>query len=304
MVVWGRADGLNPTDNLSPKDFTLLVPEDGDQRYGNSAAQISLNSKLGNFSGLWFPHAASYTLPLLPTRNVRYSIEPSRKPSWAPKWEGNTEGIDRSVSYFHGADPMPNINFKSLSSNGVEIAVRNHSSAILGADLSMTKWRTLWRAEAAYMKNDSRGAQDFEHKKSQFWLVAGGEWSLGESGTFNLQATVLKTFKYGNPNQVNDPFLREIAWRQAATSNQVAPTQAGFSWRLAGRWRNDALLAELSGVAVWPSRSGIWRTKLDYAVNDHWHIQTGTDYYYGTDHTFFGQLKNNQVIYIQARYGL
>src|SRR5262249_15827903 len=34
LIVWGRADRLNPTDNLTPRNFTLLVPEDDDQRLG------------------------------------------------------------------------------------------------------------------------------------------------------------------------------------------------------------------------------------------------------------------------------
>ena len=26
LVAWGRADGINPTDNLTPRDFTVLLP--------------------------------------------------------------------------------------------------------------------------------------------------------------------------------------------------------------------------------------------------------------------------------------
>ena len=33
----GRADRINPTDNLTPRDFTLLVPDDEDQRFGTAA---------------------------------------------------------------------------------------------------------------------------------------------------------------------------------------------------------------------------------------------------------------------------
>ena len=44
IIVWGRADRLNPTDNLTPRNFTLLTPEDDDQRIGSLAAKISYNS--------------------------------------------------------------------------------------------------------------------------------------------------------------------------------------------------------------------------------------------------------------------
>src|SRR3989338_3899592 len=34
IITWGRADGVNPTDNLSPKNYTLLLPEEGDRKTG------------------------------------------------------------------------------------------------------------------------------------------------------------------------------------------------------------------------------------------------------------------------------
>jgi len=39
IIAWGRADQINPTDNLTPRDFTLLVPEDADQRSGTTGAR-------------------------------------------------------------------------------------------------------------------------------------------------------------------------------------------------------------------------------------------------------------------------
>jgi len=41
IVAWGRADRLNPTDNLTPRDFTLLYPEIDEDRFGTEAIKIS-----------------------------------------------------------------------------------------------------------------------------------------------------------------------------------------------------------------------------------------------------------------------
>src|SRR2546427_6276513 len=41
IIAWGRADQINPTDNLTPRDFTLLVPEDADQRSGTTGARAT-----------------------------------------------------------------------------------------------------------------------------------------------------------------------------------------------------------------------------------------------------------------------
>ena len=32
IIAWGRSDRINPTDYLAPRDLTLLVPEDDEQR--------------------------------------------------------------------------------------------------------------------------------------------------------------------------------------------------------------------------------------------------------------------------------
>jgi hypothetical protein len=34
IIAWGRADGINPTDNLTGQDLTLLAPDDSDRRLG------------------------------------------------------------------------------------------------------------------------------------------------------------------------------------------------------------------------------------------------------------------------------
>jgi hypothetical protein len=43
IVAWGRADGLNPTDNLTPRNFLVLLPNDEDQRFGIWAARLNLS---------------------------------------------------------------------------------------------------------------------------------------------------------------------------------------------------------------------------------------------------------------------
>lgn len=35
IVLWGRADGFNPTNNVTPQDFCVFSPEEDDRRLGN-----------------------------------------------------------------------------------------------------------------------------------------------------------------------------------------------------------------------------------------------------------------------------
>ena len=304
LVIWGRADGINPTDKLAPRDFTLLAPEDSAQRHGNEAVQLALDTGSGSVTALWFPHAASNTLPLKAIPDVRYETGKPRQSQWALKWDATGEGIDGSLSYVDGVDPMPDLELGALDANGITVAVANHRMRMLGADLSIGSGKLVWRAEAAWTRTDSQGPDDFTRKKNQFAFVGGPELGFGESSTVGLQATYQRVLQFRDPDGIANPIVRAIAWQQAAVGNQTSRIQRGMTLRLASRWLNDSLLAETSAAALWPGNSGVWRTKLGYAIDDHWSAQAGSERYFGPDRSFFGQLGKKPLLYVQLRYGM
>lgn len=305
LMAWGRADGLNPTDNLSPRDYTLLVPEDGDQRRGSEAVSTVVHSDPNDFTVVWFPRAASHTLPLPETPGVQFVVtRPPRQPQWALKWEGRADGIDGSVSYFHGFDLMPDFTVGAPSAAGLNVVLRNQRTRVLGADLSVVRNDVVWRAEAAWSRTESAGPQDFQHKKPQLWLVAGGEWPFGEHTTAGLQLTAKRVIDFAAPETAPSEIERAVAARQAATAGQTARQQLGLVWRLAHRWQDDRLRAETSGVLIGPQRSGIARAQLDYALTDRLNLQVGVHLPFGAADTVFGQFARNRLAFVQLRYGL
>ncbi|WP_139826061.1 hypothetical protein [Derxia lacustris] len=313
MPAWGRADGLNPTDQLSPRDFTLLAPEDGDLRHGNQAIRLAWNhDSLGEFSAMWFPKGASHRMPLQRRPGLDYRRDPLPGGSQtALKWEFAGAGSDGSLSWFDGIDPMPDLVPGSLSASGLTVAERNARERVLGADFSAAGDGVVWRAEAAWTRTPSQGGEDFTHKKPQLWMVAGPEWSLGE-WTLGTQLTLRRVFGWRSPDGIADPIAREVARAQSALSNQVSATQTGFTVRLARRAFNDTLLAETSAVVLRAgppgdnsqALSGLWRGKLDWAVDDHWNLAAGFDHPFGPGVSFFGLLRDNRVAYVQLRRSL
>src|SRR4051812_8641104 len=55
IVVWGRADALNPTSNLTPVDFRIHSPVEDDRRVGNVGARAFLNFQPIRLEGVWMP---------------------------------------------------------------------------------------------------------------------------------------------------------------------------------------------------------------------------------------------------------
>ena len=161
----------------------------------------------------------------------------------------------------------------------------------------------VWRAEFAWSRSGNAGAADFDRKRDRLWLVAGAEWTLPHNTTLGLQLSLQQLRGYASPDTLPVPLLQQVAWRQAALANQTAARQAGFTWRLATRLLNDTLLLETSGVLLDGPHSSLWRTKLSYAISDHWQLLAGTEVFNGPAHSFWGQLKRNRVGYVQLRRG-
>lgn len=305
IIAWGRADGLNPTDNLTPRDFTLLVPEDGEQRRGNDALQASVETGAGVLSAVWLPRGGSHRVPLPRTPQVMYDeADPPRRDGWALKWDLAGDGIDGSLSYFDGTDPLPDLALAGAGPDGVQVAVRNHRLRAFGGDLSWVQGRMVWRAEAAWMRSGSAGAADFVRKRDRLWLVGGGEWTFDGGTTLGLQALVQHVPGFVDPDTLATPVEREIAGRQAALANQTAANQLGASWRLAHRFRNDTASAELSGVWTGAPDSSLWRTRFTVALSDAWQLQAGTDATFGPAKSLWGQFRANRLAFVQLRRGL
>lgn len=305
MIAWGRADGLNPTDHLSPRDYTLLTPEENDLRHGNEVVDVKYSNTSGSFNGIYFPRSASHKIPLTAQPGVQYILIRDRRPQWAMKWETNGD-LDGSVSYFNGADLMPDLSLGTIDPvlGSLGVVLKNNPMQVLGGDFSFTHEGIVWRGEIAWMKSKSEGENDFSHKKPQVWAVGGAEWALLENTTFGIQGSIKRVFDFQSPDTIAHPIERAIAWRQAATSDQVLRTQLGMIYRLATRLQNETVILETSGAHFGNSRSGVWRTKLDYAYNDNLNLVVGTHRYYGSEQSFFGQLKKNSVLYVQARLAL
>ena len=74
IIVWGRADALNPTNNLTPVDFRIRSPLEDDIRLGNVGARAFLRLGVVRLEGAWMPTYLATELPnvgLPPVRDVR-----------------------------------------------------------------------------------------------------------------------------------------------------------------------------------------------------------------------------------------
>ena len=115
IIVWGRADALNPTNNLTPVDFRIRSPLEDDIRLGNVGARAFLRLGAVRLEGVWMPiylptelpavglpQYVAFGAPTFPSADLKNGLEAGRVHLELPAFE-------MSVSYLHGYAPLPGL---------------------------------------------------------------------------------------------------------------------------------------------------------------------------------------------------
>lgn len=309
IIVWGRADRLNPSDVISSRDYTLLVTNDDEQRRGTNMIQTRLG--LGDFTldAYWLPEFRDNRFPIdaePPGAVLLADEQVTDKGQLALKLDHSGGSIDWSLGWFHGTDrtrdfvrtPLPP---GSRPSTFTGFQQRFPQVDVFVADIAGTVGGLGWRAEAAF--SSYRGADTIFRKNDNLWLVAGFDTNIMGGWNLNLQYSLRRVFDYLDPQMLADPVDRAIASQSAAVNNQLGRTQHGMTARIAHKWLQDTLEFELATIAYFHTGDAAIRPKLSYAINDQLRITAAADIFVGPGLSYFGRVRDLSAGYIQLNYG-
>lgn len=303
IIVWGRADQLNPTDNLSPRDYTLFTVENDDQRQGALALRTTYTFYSIAVTGIWLPRFHPNKQPIAAGSEVMISESVPGGDQFAFKLEQSGLAVEWSLSYFRGFDLNPDISISATPPGALALSLRHHRVRVLGADAATVLGRYGLRAEAAYTwTEDAAGAAPFV-KNSFFYGVAGADRTFFEYLNVNMQYFVRKVAAYSDPRAIADPMIRTVALQQAVVSNQLECFQQGASLRISDKWLHETLEAEVAVVFNFTRHDYLLRPKLSYAVDDHWKGSLGANVFRGGNDTFFGLMRDRSAVFAEMRYG-
>lgn len=300
IVVWGRADQLNPTDNLTPRDLTLDVPDTGDDRFGTLAASAS--RRIGSYtaSAMWLPRFRPNKVPYPPGLTVSASPLPGAGQAAFKFDHAGSGGIDWSVSWFSGFDLNPTLQPNPSAPGGM---LETHPRIrVAGADFAVPVGRIGFRGEVAYTWTDGAAGIDATRKHPFFFGVFGIERTFLESLNVNLQAYAYAVRGYQDPRSITDPALRELAISQAILNHQLNRHEYGLALRIADKWWNDTLEAEVAILSSLERRDFAIKPKVTYAFTDHVKGTLGAELLRGSRDAFFRRFQTNSVAYAELRY--
>lgn len=309
IVAWGRTDGINPTDNLTPRDYVVLLPLEEDQRFGTRALTVDhAFNEAYSLALFTTPFFTPIRIPLPHDQAVFVEQRPQRKFSnseFGLRLNRTGGQVDWSASYFHGYSLLPDVRPEGFVDTLPRLALSYAKMDVLGADVSFNLGRYGVRGEVAYHHNTHQNSDDppdpFQ-KKSYFYYVIGGDRTFDDTLNINVQWFGRYVQHYRNLQDVNGTVERAVAILTASLNGQQDQFSHGFTARISKTWWNETLKGELLAILNQTRHNWYVRPLLTYDVNDHVKVSLGANFYRGGDDTFFGRLKRNQGAFAEFRY--
>jgi len=304
IIAWGRTDRLNPTDNLTPRDATLLAGDIDEDRFGSLAAKASWNFDAAtSVTGIWIPEFRPNVVGLPSRPGVVFQENvPDSSRQWALKLDQSGKAIDWSVSWFDGFDLNADIAPGPLTPAGQVVNLDHHRIRVLGADAATTRGSYRFAAEGAYVRTEDPNGTDPGIKNPFFYGVLGVERDYPDNLIVIVQAFTRQVTHYSNPEDIASPAARAIAVQQAVSNNQYDRSQQGLTLRVDKKWFNETLEAEFAGVALLNRDGYLLRPRVIYLYSDSIKFIAGYEYLKGSDQTAYGLLEKNKTLFAEARW--
>jgi hypothetical protein len=321
IIPWGRADEINPTDVITPKNYVLLLPEGAaGYRFGVDSLKFDyfLPASL-RATAVWVPFFTPSVIPLAVPSGARLE---ERVPgvriedgSAGLKLDRSGGKIDASLAYFYGYNLLPEVHVESASLDPTthllraDAALTHGRQHMIGGDFATVRGRFGYRGEVAYVLTDNPHGRSVESIVPYLYYVLGVERSFFENLSVIVQYIgrwvpdrVDSARALADPDPVRGQ-VRFLAARSTFTINsQLDTVQNGWSLRLDKKLWNDTLDCELLGVHYLPRNDFFLRPRITYDLTDAWKAIVGGEVFQGPARSVFGRVKKNTGAFVELRY--
>jgi len=305
IIIWGKADGIQITDIISPPDYTESITRDlGEIRIPVDAARFRLLGDAVVAELVWIP---VFEPAVQPSGNNPWAIRPDlpenthlsftaadepettlENSEIALKVAAYLSGLDAAASVFYTWDDHPAYHRVTRRDGGtffIDYAPRHHRLTVLGLEFTRPWSDFVFRGEAAcyigkYLETDTVAMDPI--KKDRLKWLGGVDWTPGNDWTVIAQLAGDWIMDY-------DSRLADDAHELVATmsvSRQLMRQTLTLS---------NMLYYDLNENEIYV------RPKADYALTDDFHLFVGADVFCGDDGDF-GRYRNNSQVWVKAKY--
>lgn len=324
IVVWGRADAFNPTNNISAADFRIRSPMEDDRRLGNIGARVYLNLLPFRVEGVWMPLYVATTYPDVAVNQFVRFQEPAfpglslGSGLFAGRLHIELEKFDASVSYLNGYAPLPGFNYNGyLGGNGmvtadrpaVYIARTAYKHHVVGGDFSTTiaDWLGV-RGEAAFRSPMQQASLPYTPKPDLQWVLGVDH----EFGNLMIIAQYLGRYTFnwepkkplgggeqdlidagdGNPS-VERGLRDQVFNANQMLFNQLRELQTLVSLRAEWKLMHEKLSLSALGLANFSTEEWALMPKVGYQITSGLSAYVGGEIYWGPEGTLFYNIRES-----------
>ncbi len=305
VIIWGKADGVQITDIISPPDYTEFITRDLEEiRLPVDAAKFRLLGEAVDVELIWIPFFKAAVQPsggnpwaLEPDipENVRVTAAQVEEPETslenseiALKISAFFSGLDVAASVFYTWDDNPAMH-RTVTQNKGETDVRfspeHHRMTVFGFEFSRPWSDFVFRGEVAYYLGrffEPASITGSPLKKNALNWLGGLDWSPGNDWSIIAQVGGIAIFDH-------EPGL-------AADEHSLSGT-VHVSKKLL---RQTLTLSNMLYYDV--REQGFFdRIKTEYAVTDDLHLLAGVDVFGGGGQSF-GRYRDNTQVWFKAKY--
>lgn len=196
-TAWGKADGIDITNVICPKDLSSLAVMTTNEKCAIDAVRFSVNGNQFTADAYWIPF---FTPAKLSGAKFEKPESKMSEGEYGLKLSGYFSVLDFSLYGFYGWDDMPFLDY-TMSSEGVNVTGEYKDMAMFGMDAAIPIKETVLRMEAAFFperhfqksssailgeKNLSLEKVDSSLQRNELSALAGIDW-MPEGWTFTAQ---------------------------------------------------------------------------------------------------------------------
>lgn len=267
ILAWGRTDALNPTDVVTPRDYTTLLPFDEDERRGVWGVRANIYATESIVASLFYgARFRPSTLPA-PSPTFVFDRDGARRRQLGIRVGTSNPDFDLSVNAYRGASLTPQ--FQRFE--GGRTYFGYPQIEMIGADFARNFGKYGVRIEGSSV----RPGEPFAGMPPYRFLVAGGDRTFLSDLNVNVQV-------FGRWEREQDRY--------------------GMTLRVANQWLNQTLVAEVFVQRYFDDGSMYAHPQVSYALSDHWKATAGAVWYSGADGTVFGSMRKNKGVFAEVRY--
>ncbi|MCD6335802.1 MAG: hypothetical protein J7M27_10810 [Candidatus Latescibacteria bacterium] len=292
IVVWGRADGFNPTDTITPKNMQVRSPDEDDRRAGNFLIRFFCNLDPFRLEAIWIPVYAASVLPtgmmsLPPGMSLTAPEYPDanlKNSAFAVKLNLERASFDGSLSYFNGYNPSP-----GMDADASGIRLRAYKMHVAGADFSTTLGSYGFRGEFAYRTPHEDYEKHSYIPNPDLQIILGADRAFGDFSVIlqYIGRTVLDFAELSEPQTPEERLKYERTRKNRMFSSQSDEISHAVSFRPAWKLLYETLDLEVAGLVNFTTEEFLVKPKVSYDIADALRLTAGGEFYSGPDGTLY-----------------